>query len=169
MKKSFLEKIWILFSANVYIEWIIKDLIIFNKNTDLITEINKWIISDKLNNERKIIFKKSFNQEIIDEFSSLYGLNEEDKKLYTVILLLRDILWHSRISVEEGRIWYTPSTDNKMKKIKSFFWIESEWDTLTIDNNLLNFNERIKIIEKIDKEILPWYAKSIWLDYWRLR
>jgi len=166
---SFLEKIWILFSANVYIEWIIKDLIVFKKNSDLIEEINIWIISDKLNNERKIIFKKSFNQAIIDEFSTLYNLSEEDKKLYTVILLLRDILWHSRISIEEQKIWYTPSTENKMNKIKSFFWIESEWDILTIDNTLLNFEARIEMIEKIDKEILPIYAKSIWLDYWRLR
>lgn len=169
MNKSFLEKIGILFASSMYIEWIIKDLIIFKKHPEFINEINKWIISEWLVDKRKKYLRDSFNQDTVDEFINLFDLDKSYKKLYTVIWLLRDIFWHSRIWIEEWKIWHCPKKDNKLKKIKELFEIEWDWDTISITNKELNFNLRLEMIEKLDKNDLPKIAKSIWLDYSKLR
>lgn len=169
MTKAILEKIWILFASTIYIEWIIKHLIIFKNNDELIQEINEWTISKKLNEEREKIFKRSFNQEIVNEFSKLYSLNDSDEKLFTVILSLRDIFWHSRISVNEKMIWYTPSSKSRLEKIKNLFWIDWEWNTISINDESLDFINKKQAIEILDNEILPKYAKIIWLNYEKIR
>jgi hypothetical protein len=169
MEKSFLEKIGILFATSVYIEWIIKDLIILKKYPEYIDEINSGVISKWLIEKREVAFKSSFTQEVVDEFIELYDLNPSYHKLFTVILLLRDIFWHSRIWIEDQTIWYCPKKTNKLKKIKDIFWIEWDWNTITIREKELNFDERVKMIEYLDKEVLPEFANKIGLNYAKLR
>ena len=169
MKKSFLEQVGILFATSVYIEWIIKDLIIFKKFPEFIDEINSGVISEGLIEKRIEAFKGSFNQDVVNEFCTLYKLDESETKLYTIIWLLRDIFWHSRVWIEDWTIWHCPQRPNKLKKIKELFWIEWEGNTITITEEKLNFDLRIKIIEELDNIQLPKLAKSIWLDYARLR
>ena len=167
--KSFLEKVWILFTWCIFIEWIIKDLIIFKENPEFIKEINWWIISQQLAEKRKEMFQVSFNQNIVNKFTEIYNLDLSFNKLFTTILCIRDTFWHSRISVEEERIWYRPNTKQKFEKCKDVFWITWDWDTISIDNKTLDFEAKIKAIEAFDVEFFPEIAKSIWLDYQKIR
>ncbi len=171
MSGSFLEKVGVLFASSVYIEGIIKDLIVFKKNPQYIEEFNKWNIVDGLSLERKKYAKLSFNQKIVDEFVNLYWLDKSEEKFYTVILLLRDIFWHSRIWIEDEKIWYCPSTENKLNKIIEIFQIKNvnDGDIITISQENLNFDSRIKWIEHIDNKVLRELAESIWLDYSLIR
>jgi hypothetical protein len=168
VEKSFLEQIWILFAGTIYIEWIIKDLIIFKKNPEFIDEINKNIISEWLITARNEAFEKSFNIHLINDFISLFNLDLSDKKLFEVIMVIRNIYWHSRISVNEETIWHTPYS-NKLENIKSILDIKWEWSTISINKDNLNFDMKNKVIEELDKNYFPEIAQGIGLNYERIR
>jgi len=71
--------------------------------------------------ERNGLFKKSFNKGIIEDFVSLYEISSSEQLLYNAIRLSRDIFGHSRISVNEEKIWYVPQSDSKLQEIKEVF------------------------------------------------
>jgi hypothetical protein len=48
-------------------------------------------------------------------------LDDAQQKLYTLIWLSRDIFWHSRIWIDEWRIWHCPQKEWKLEKIKELF------------------------------------------------
>ena len=170
MPNSFLEKIWILLVSSIYLEWIIKDLIIFKKFPEYIEDFNNWIIQEWLFQERRKYAKISFSYKIVDEFTNVYWLSKSEEELYTIIYLLRNILWHSRIWIEDETIWHCPNKKLRLQMITDLFDIQwSERDTITITNENLNFELRKKTIEQLGEIRLPNLARSIWLDYSRLR
>jgi hypothetical protein len=173
MEQTFLEKIWILFISAVFVEWIIKDLIIFYDNPNYVNEINEWIISDWLNKQRNIWWKKSFNDELLKEFFDRYDKRIKDKSikdLLSVIRYTRDIFWHCRISSNEQTLRYIPNQKSKFNSITKLFKIKKWiWDTITINNFSLNYEEKIKAVEIIDHKIFPKIAKTISLEYENIR
>ncbi len=146
-----------------------KDMIIMKENPQLIEEINNWIVSNSLIIERIKYWKLSFNDKIIDKFVRLYQLDESYKKLFIAIWLIRDILWHSRISANEQKIWYIPKYDSKLDIIKKEFNISWDEPVITISNDVLDLEGKLKAIKYLDDELFPNQSKTIWLNYQRIR
>lgn len=167
---NFLEKSWTYFMWILYIEGIIKDLIILKKYPQFIGELNGYIVSEELTKRREEYAKKPFNSDIIKEFLEIFSLDPEIwNKPFQVIRISRNIFWHSRISVNEEKLWHTPDTERRLSELKELFWITWVWNNVTIDDSNFHFEEKIAMIEKLDKEFFPWIAQTIWLDYERIR
>lgn len=166
---NFLEKSWTYFMWIVYIEGIMKDLIILKKNPQFIDELNQKIVSHELTLEREKYAAIAFNKNIVDEFCELYKLDKSLNKIFHIVRISRNIYWHSRISINEERLWHRPDSQKRLDELKEFFWIEWIWNNITIDDSNFHFEEKIMMIESLDKEFFPSLAKSIWLDYERIR
>lgn len=169
MERTFLEKIGILFAVTVYVEGIIKDLIIFKKNPQYIEEINNKVISEGLSKERAEMSKKTFSLDMINEFSILFNLEDREIELFNLIRLTRNIFWHCRIWVNDQTIRYTASSPKRWKEVKEAFKLKWEWEILKLTKEDLNFEARTEQIWILDDEFLPEYATRIWLKYERLR
>lgn len=164
---TFLEKIWILFAWCIYIEWIIKDLLIFKSNPLFVDEINDWNISTEILAKRKEKWKDSFNIKLLQKFENSFNISPEEYELINSVRLVRDILWHCRISTQEKQIWYVPKHTEKFREICKLFSIDIEdtFDTIVINESNLNLEDRIKVINDFDTIYFPKRAKSIWLKY----
>ncbi len=167
-KKSFLEEVGVLFVSIVFIEGIIKDLIIIKKHPEFIESINKWIPSKIFIEKRKEYWKKTFNEKIIKEFIELWLLDKSYFKLFSVLWLIRDCFWHSRICINEKKLDYIPNDTKKLEKFKELFWIIGDGDVITINDEFLNFEEKNKQFASLDGFFRK-LSKSIWLDYEKIR
>lgn len=173
---NFLEKSWTFFMWILYIEWIMKDLIILKKNPQLVIELNQNILSEELTKKREEYARAPFSIYILKEFFEIFNLDTTKWNTpFQIIRISRNIYWHSRISVNENCLWHTPDTnkvegfESRLAEIKYYFNIEWEWNSMKIDDANFHFEEKIAMIESLDKEFFPSLAKNIWLNYERIR
>lgn len=168
MSNQIIEKVGILFGHCIYIEGIIKDLIIFKQNPSFIPLINSWWTSIELNQLRKEIIWKTFTVELLDDFFSLYPIDDPSKKQLLIFRELRDIYGHSRIWKNHDLINHVPYV-SKFEKRAEILWLKWEWWVLKFNDLENDFDKFMPILSKIEDEFFPQICKEIWLDYEKIK
>lgn len=163
-----LEKIWIIFAHIIYIEWIIKDLIVFKKNPEFIKLINSWTTSIELNDTRKEWIRKTFKSEILDEFFSLYPIDEESKNQLIIFKELRNIYGHCRIWKNYNLINHVPYS-SVFDERKRILWLEWDWWVIKFDNIDADFGRFMPVLLEIEDKFFPQVCENLGLEYKKIQ
>lgn len=165
----------------VYSLWIqsqLSDLIILNRNKEIIDDFNtNSLIPKILLNERFIFWEKDFKEikETFEkELSSL--LTEQAKIDLNTIYYLRNAISHSQVSVGRKYLLYKPNNEKILTSIRKIMNITNKdepnlvKDIIKIDySNDLNYHNNMNLIKRFDEIFLEEVCKNLGIFHPKIR
>ena len=165
----------------MYSLWIqsqLSDLIILNRNKDIIDDFNKnVVIPDILLKERFVFWEKDFKdvKETFErEFSNL--LTEQAKIDLNTIYYLRNAISHSQVSVGRKYLFYKPKNEKILESIRRIMNITNKDEPNLVKNiikidysNDLNYHNNMNLIKRFDEFFLSGVCKDIGIYHRKIR
>lgn len=165
----------------IYSLWIqsqLSDLIILNRNKEIINDLNtNSIIPEILLKERFIFWEKDFKEvkkTFESEFSNL--LTAQAKIDLNTIYYLRNAISHSQVSVGRKYLLYKPNNEKTLTSIMEIMNITNKDEPNLVKNiikidysNDSNYHNNMNLIKRFDETFLKEVCKNIGIHHPKIR
>ncbi|KKS57890.1 MAG: hypothetical protein UV24_C0036G0007 [Candidatus Nomurabacteria bacterium GW2011_GWA2_42_41] len=165
----------------VYSLWIqsqLSDLIILNRNKEIIEDFNNnLIIPEILQKERFIFWEKNFKEvKEIFEKEFAHQLTKQTKIDLNTIYYLRNAISHSHVSVGSKYLLYKPNNNTTLTSIKEIMDITNKdepdliQDLIKIDySKNSHYSNNMNLIKRFDEVFLKTVCQSMGILHPKIR